>query len=105
MKKLVFAAIAAASLLPATGASAQAYISEVITMTSNFCPQGFALANGQFLPINQNQILFSLIGTKYGGDGKTNFALPNLSGGTIGPLGQPLTWCIATVNGVLPKKP
>jgi len=43
-------------------------------------PQGWALCNGQLLPINQNQALFSLLGTNYGGNGQTNFALPNLQG-------------------------
>jgi len=46
----------------------------------NFAPQGWALANGQFLPINQNQALFSLLGTTFGGNGQTTFALPNLRG-------------------------
>lgn len=46
----------------------------------NFPPKGYALCNGQFLPINQNQALFSLLGTVYGGNGQTTFALPNLRG-------------------------
>lgn len=46
----------------------------------NFAPEGFALCNGQLLPINQNQALFSLLGTTYGGNGQTTFALPNLRG-------------------------
>lgn len=45
-----------------------------------FAPRGWALCNGQLLPINQNQALFSLMGTTYGGDGRVNFALPNLQG-------------------------
>lgn len=45
-----------------------------------YAPQGWALCNGQLLPINQNQALFSLLGTTYGGNGQTNFALPNLRG-------------------------
>jgi microcystin-dependent protein len=44
----------------------------------NFAPKGWALCNGQLLPINQNQALFSLLGTTYGGDGRVNFALPDL---------------------------
>lgn len=52
-----------------------------ITMTSfNFAPSGYALCNGALLPINQNQALFALFGTMYGGNGQTNFALPNLQG-------------------------
>ncbi len=49
-------------------------------MSFNFSPQGWALCNGQFLPINQNQALFSLLGTTYGGNGQTTFALPDLRG-------------------------
>lgn len=48
----------------------------------NFAPNGWALCNGQLLPINQNQALFSLLGTTYGGNGQTTFALPNLRGRT-----------------------
>src|SRR5690606_4596025 len=46
----------------------------------NFPPKGWAMCNGQFLPINQNQALFALLGTMYGGDGRVNFALPDLRG-------------------------
>jgi len=49
-------------------------------MSFNFAPQGWAMCNGQFLPINQNQALFSLLGTTYGGNGQTNFQLPDLRG-------------------------
>ncbi len=54
------------------------YLSEIRIMTFVFPPRGWALCNGQLLPINQNQALFSLLGTTYGGDGRTNFALPDL---------------------------
>ena len=54
------------------------YLSEIRMMSFNFAPKGHALCNGQLLPINQNQALFSLLGTTYGGDGRVNFALPNL---------------------------
>jgi microcystin-dependent protein len=56
------------------------FLSEIRIMSFNFAPQGWALCNGQFLPINQNQALFSLLGTTYGGNGQTTFALPNLRG-------------------------
>src|ERR1700716_2636427 len=56
------------------------YMSEIKIMSFNFAPKGWALCNGQFLPINQNQALFSLLGTMYGGNGQTTFALPNLQG-------------------------
>jgi microcystin-dependent protein len=56
------------------------FLGELRLFSFNFAPKGWALANGQFLPINQNQALFALLGTMYGGNGQTNFALPNLRG-------------------------
>jgi microcystin-dependent protein len=58
------------------------YLGEIKIISHNVVPQGWALCNGQLLPINQNQPLFSLIGTMYGGNGQTNFALPDLRGRT-----------------------
>jgi len=59
---------------------AEPFLSEIRIMSFSFAPQGWALCNGQLLPINQNQALFSLLGTTYGGDGRVNFALPDLQG-------------------------
>ena len=59
---------------------AEPFLSEIRLFSFNFAPKGWALCNGQFLPINQNQALFSLLGTTYGGNGQTTFALPNLRG-------------------------
>jgi microcystin-dependent protein len=59
---------------------AEPFLSEIRIFSFNFPPKGWALCNGQLLPINQNQALFSLLGTVYGGNGQTNFALPNLRG-------------------------
>ncbi len=56
------------------------FLSEIKIVSFNFPPKGWAFCNGQFLPINQNQALFSLLGTTYGGNGQTTFALPNLRG-------------------------
>ncbi len=58
------------------------FLAEIKIMSFNFAPQGWAMCNGQLLPINQNQALFSLLGTMYGGNGQTNFALPDLRGQT-----------------------
>jgi microcystin-dependent protein len=58
------------------------FLSEIKIVSFNFPPKGWALCNGQLLPINQNQALFALLGTTYGGNGQTNFALPNLRGRT-----------------------
>jgi microcystin-dependent protein len=59
---------------------AEPYLAEIRLMSFNFPPKGWAFCNGQLLPINQNQALFALLGTTYGGNGQTNFALPNLRG-------------------------
>jgi len=56
------------------------FLSEIKIASFNFPPKGWAFCNGQFLPINQNQALFALLGTTYGGNGQTTFALPNLRG-------------------------
>src|SRR3712207_5525705 len=56
------------------------FLSESRLFSFNFPPKGWAFCNGQTLPINQNQALFSLLGTTYGGNGQTTFALPNLQG-------------------------
>ena len=56
------------------------FLSEIRIVSFNFPPKGWAFCNGQTLPINQNQALFSLMGTTYGGDGQTTFKLPNLQG-------------------------
>jgi microcystin-dependent protein len=61
---------------------ADPFLSEIRIMSFDFAPQGWALCNGQLLPINQNQALFSLLGTTFGGDGIVNFALPELRGRT-----------------------
>jgi microcystin-dependent protein len=58
------------------------FLSEIKIVSFNFPPKGWAFCNGQLLPINQNQALFSLLGTTYGGDGRVNFGLPNLQGRT-----------------------
>ena len=67
------------------------FMSEVKIISWNFAPQGWAFCNGQFLPINQNQALFSLLGTTYGGNGQTTFALPDLRGKTAIHQGQGFT--------------
>jgi microcystin-dependent protein len=84
---------AAALLALAASGSAHAcgsepYIGEVCTFASNFCPRGYAPANGALLSISQNSALFALLGTTYGGDGQTTFALPNLQGRSVVNVGQ-----------------
>lgn len=65
---------------PAVHADQEPYIGDVILTSFNFCPRGYASASGQMLPISQYQAVFALMGTTYGGDGRTTFALPNLNG-------------------------
>lgn len=59
---------------------AEPFLSEIRIMSFVFAPKGWALCNGQLMPINQNQALFSLLGTTFGGDGRVNFALPDFRG-------------------------
>ena len=59
---------------------AQPFLGEISPVAFGFAPRGWAFCNGQLLPINQNQALFSLLGTTYGGNGTTTFALPDLQG-------------------------
>lgn len=61
---------------------AEPFVSEIRIMSFQFAPKGWALCNGQLMPINQNQALFSLLGTTFGGDGRVNFALPDFRGRT-----------------------
>jgi microcystin-dependent protein len=67
------------------------FLSEIKIVSFNFAPKGWALCNGQLLPINQNQALFSLLGTTYGGNGQTTFALPDLRGRIPIHFGQSFT--------------
>src|SRR4051794_6610497 len=70
---------------------AEPFLSEIRIMSFNFAPKGWAMCNGQLLPINQNQALFSLLGTTYGGDGRVNFALPDLRSRAPIHMGQGFT--------------
>jgi microcystin-dependent protein len=64
------------------------FVAEIRIFSGNFAPVGWALCNGQLMPISQNTALFSLLGTTYGGDGKSTFALPNLQGSAPMQAGQ-----------------
>ena len=70
----------------------------IFLFAGDFAPKGYAMCNGQMLPINQNTALFSILGTTYGGDGRTTFALPKLSGPISGA-----NYVIA-VNGIYPSR-
>lgn len=76
------------------------FIGQIQAFGFSFAPRGWAACEGQLLPINDNQALFSLLGTTYGGDGRTTFALPDLR-----KKGQRnrLTYCIA-LQGIYPSR-
>src|SRR5260370_12963101 len=67
---------------------ADPFVAEIRIFPFNFAPKGWAFCDGQLLPISQNTALFSLLGTTYGGDGKSNFALPNMQGNAPMAPGQ-----------------
>jgi microcystin-dependent protein len=81
MFKKFFIALAIVSMFSIGETNAQdAMLAEVKLFAGTFAPRGWAFCEGQLLPINQYQALFSLLGTTYGGDGRTTFALPDLRG-------------------------
>ncbi len=73
-----------------TADAREPYLGEIMYFAGNFCPRGWASADGQILPISSYSALFSLLGTNYGGDGRTTFALPDLRGRVlVGPGAGP----------------
>lgn len=82
---LVFAVGAGGSGTKALAQAVDPFLGQIIAVGFNFCPIGWAKAEGQILAVNENQALFALYGTMYGGDGRTTFALPDLRG--RGPIG------------------
>jgi microcystin-dependent protein len=98
-KSVIAAAVlAAGSLVHSAPAQAAVdpFLGEVMLVGYNFCPRGWASTEGQLLAISQNSALFSLLGTIYGGDGRTTFALPDLRSRV--PLGQGTGSGLSTVN-------
>ena len=75
----------------------EAYVGEVRRFAFDFAPEGWALCDGSLIQINQNQVLFALIGTNFGGDGRTTYALPKIP--AEGGLGAYIA-----VNGVFPQR-
>jgi microcystin-dependent protein len=100
--KTILLATLALSFLGIHAWAQEAYYGEIRTYAFDFCPRGEASLNGQLLSISQNQALFSLLGTRYGGDGRVTFALP-----TAKPIrtvtGAPLLQCI-TLEGIYPAR-
>lgn len=86
---LVAAALIAGAVTPVDAACADTpYLGEICTFAFGYCPPGFAVAAGQLLPISENQALFALLGTNFGGDGLVTFGLPDLRGATVVGMGQ-----------------
>jgi microcystin-dependent protein len=84
----------------------EVFVGQIVMTGFGFAPKGFALCNGQLLPVNQNQALFALIGTYYGGNGTSNFQLPNLQGRTpagygpsVDPIWQPSPYALGQSAG------
>jgi microcystin-dependent protein len=84
-------------------ASLDPFVGQTMATAYWFCPRGWAAMNGQLLPISQNTALFSLLGTRYGGNGSTNFALPTAKP-IFSATGETLTQCIA-LQGIFPPRP
>ena len=78
------------------------FVGQILTFAFTFCPSGTMRANGQLLQISQNAALFDLLGTQYGGDGTSTFALPNLKA-PLSANRAPLFYCIAT-TGIFPSQ-
>lgn len=107
MKRLIHGATLLALLScvasrPAVAQATAPFLGEIQIFAFNFCPAGWVPLNGQLLPINQYQALFTLLGTTYGGDGVTTFALPKW-GSMFTANGGALTPCIA-MQGVFPSR-
>ena len=83
----VVAALTVGSVVERADAQ-QPYVAEIITFGGNFCPYGFAAADGSLRAIDQYEVLYSLVGTTFGGDGQTTFGLPNLLGAAVVGTGQ-----------------
>jgi microcystin-dependent protein len=107
MKRLIYGvtllvSIACTAPRPALAQATDPYIGEIQIFAFNFCPTGWSTLQGQLLSISQNTALFSLLGTTYGGDGRTTFALPKW-GSIVTANGAALTPCIS-LFGVYPPR-
>lgn len=80
-------------------------IGEIRLFAGSFAPKGWAFCNGQTLPVSQNMALFSILGTRYGGNGTTNFQLPNLAPLKESDGGQTAIQYIISLSGLYPIRP
>jgi len=84
---------------------ADPFVAEIRIFPFNFAPKGWAFCDGQLLPLSQNTALFSLLGTTYGGDGKSNFALPDVQGNAAMQLHGPIHCTTGRAKLLLPSPP
>lgn len=103
MKLHVFTLLAAAAAASPAIAQSEPFVGQIMIFAGDFCPRGWAPADGRLLPIAQNIALFSLLGTTYGGNGQTNFALPRPRAIFTLQPGASFTQCIA-LQGVFPSR-
>jgi len=105
MRKYLLAAAAVLVMAGVAQADSEPYVAEIQTYPFNFCPKGWLPTDGRLMAINQNTALFSLLGTTYGGDGVTNFRLPNRTRvKTLNNGGVKVKECIA-IYGIFPSRP
>ena len=102
MRAVIAAAAVIALLIGPASAASEPFIGEIDTFAYDFCPRSYAPMNGQLLPITQNTALFSLLGTRFGGNGQTTFALPAVKP-VFTMTGEPLVQCIA-LEGIYPSR-
>jgi microcystin-dependent protein len=100
LKRFLMALACSSGMAAPATAGPDPYLGEIMLIPFNFCPRGTLTAEGQELSISSNEALFSLLGTTYGGDGRTTFKLPDFTNGT--PY-QTWRYCIAIV-GVYPSR-
>ncbi len=103
--RILLAATAIVGLSGAAQAQSTPLLGQVMIFAGNFCPRGWLPMDGRQLPINQNQALFSILGTTYGGDGRIFFALPKANPFMTYGNQQTLTQCIAYLGGLSQCRP
>jgi len=104
LKSMVLALLVSFTLTPAAHAGPDPSLGDVIRFAGNFAPRGWEFCDGQILPIADNENLYSILGTTYGGDGRTNFALPNLKDEGKLPNSNAVVQYIIATQGTYPSR-
>ncbi|MEO1922854.1 MAG: phage tail protein [Sphingomonadaceae bacterium] len=100
-KQIIATAVVATTTLATPAYASERYMAEIFKVGTSFCPRGSLPTEGQLLEIAKNQALFSLLGNKYGGNGRTTFALPSIT--KTDDEGRKITTCIV-VQGIYPSR-